>query len=270
MNLFAPPEYDERIIQLALGVEPRDALLGTRASGLRVTIDQHPKPLHIWRSWPPGIKLDDVLPVMDRHASGRYLLLLSAKTADSIRLRLTDRSRRYVPRRFEIGLPNATTVTAATRIFRPLLHPGAGNEFTGTVVGGRVRNAAGRLVRWVRAEAIHHETGASLGWAHGDDRGEFVLPITNAIAQVGFAADPLPVDITVGFAASAPEAPKDDPLTSMVDPIWDLPEEKLPSLPNDVIAGGRQFLGTATHNTHTFPTVQLALGRTRFLTLDLP
>jgi hypothetical protein len=269
MNLFAPPEYEERIVRLALGVEPRDALLGSRASGVRVTVDQHPKPLHIWRSWPGGVRLDDVLPVMDRHASGRYLLLLSESTPATIRLRLTDRSRRYVPRRFEIKLPDASTVTAETRIFRPVLHPGAGNELSGTIVRGLVRDA-GKLVRWTRVEATHHETGASLGWAHGDDRGEFVLAIVNAVPQVGFAADPLLVDIKVGFADPTPKPPKDDPLTTVVDRIWDLSEEKLPSLPNDAIAGGRQFLGAPTHNTHTFPTEQLTTGRTRFLKLDLP
>jgi hypothetical protein len=267
MNLFAPPDYDERIVQLALGVEPRDALRGGRASGLRVTLDQRPAPLHIWRtSWTPGVKLDDVLPAMDRHASGRYLLLLSASTPATIRLRLTDRTRRYVPRRFTVKLPAPSTMTAAARIFRPLLHPGAGNELTGTIVRGRVRNATGKLVRWVRAEATRAGTNQSLGWAHGDDRGEFVLAISNAVQQVGFAADPLSVDITVSFR-DPPMPPANDPLTTVVDPIWDLLEEKL-SLPDDATVGGR--LHPTGHTKQVFPKVQLTVGRTRSLELNLP
>jgi hypothetical protein len=267
MNLFAPAPYAERIVQLALGVEPRDAVLGTRAGGPTVTLDQHPTPLHLWRSWPKGAILDEALPKMARHDSGRYLSLLEDRTTGTVRIRLVDRSRRYVPRRFAIQLPDADEMSAPARIIRPVLHPGATYPITGTVVRGRVLDAQQVPVRWVRAEATLADSGDSIGWAHGDDRGEFVLAIGNAAGQVGLAANPLRVAISVSFATVAPEPPADDPLTTTVDPIWDLPEEQL-SLPDDEAAAGRKFLDD--HTTHTFPTLQLTLGRTRSLELTLP
>ena len=71
-NLVLPSVYDEHIVRLALGVELIDAVRGTRIHRpMRVTLAEYPRPLHLWRVWPRGTSLDDVLPRMPRHDTGR-------------------------------------------------------------------------------------------------------------------------------------------------------------------------------------------------------
>lgn len=290
MNRYAPLPYAETIVRLALGVEPHDAVRAGRAlsaSTLRVTVEEHPEPLDSWRAWAPGEQLDDVLPRLDRHGTGRYARLLDDATRTIQRIRIVDAGRRFVPRRFAVTVMDEAAVIAAednplvpdigpvARIFRPSLHPGAAYEVAGLLVRGRITRA-GRPVRWARVQAVITGTGDEAGWAHADDRGEYVLPIGNTNDQIGFASDPLPVTLTAGFLDPGPVPPATDPRRVLVDPLWDLIEEPVtlpiivPVTPNPAgtVADGRQF--PAGYITHAFPSVALAQGRPHVADLDLP
>lgn len=284
MNRYAPAPYAEAIVRLALGVELRDPVRGGRAlSGVRVTLDEHPAPLDAWRSWAPWEQLDDVLPKMQRHGSGRFAQLLGPSIRTPQHLRVTGPGRRYVPRRFAVTIATEDDVVTAeddpaipdigppARIFRPSVFPGAAYEVTGTHVRGRITRA-GQPVRWARVQAVLAGTSAVAGWAHADDRGEYILPIGNIADQVGFAADPLPVELIAGFRQPVPVASASDPLLVLVDPLWDLVEEavSLPVAddPGGTVADGRLF--PAGYATHVFGPVALARGRPHVVDLDLP
>lgn len=285
MNLYAPPPYSERIVRLALGVEPRDVARGGRAlSPLRVTVEEHPEPLGSWRRWAPGDRLDDVLPSFERHGSGRFARLLDDTIRTSQRIRISDPRRRYVPRRFAVTISDEDAVVTAetdpaipdigptARIFVPSLYPGSAAEVGGLHVRGRITRG-GRSVRWARVRATLASTGEVAGWAHADDRGEYLLAIGNPLHQIGFAADPMPLTLTAGYQDPAPVPPVDDPLRVVVDPLWDLPEEPVRTLPVPVdpagtVADGRTF--PAGFATHTFASIPLAQGRQHVVDLDLP
>jgi hypothetical protein len=120
-------------------------------------------------------------------------------------------------------------------VFPVGLFPGGAAPLTRpvTTVRGRVTRLVGAgtamaPVRWTRVSAVD-DLGAVVGWAHGDDRGEFVLVIGHADNAVIVPDDPLPVALTVG-ATLPPLAPDLlDPLRAVVDPLWDLPVEPLPA-----------------------------------------
>ncbi|MEV5967186.1 hypothetical protein AB0L70_35785 [Kribbella sp. NPDC051952] len=284
-NLYAPPPYAERIVRLALGVEPRDVARGGRAlSPLRVTVEEHPDPLGAWRRWAPGEQLDDVLPALERHGTGRFARLLDDATGTTQRIRISDPRRRYVPRRFAVSIadedavvtaetdPTIPDIGPAARIFTPSLYPGAAAEVAGLQVRGRITRG-GLAVRWARVRATLTSTGEVAGWAHADDRGEYLLPIANPVHQIGFTPDPVPVTLTAGYQDPAPVPPDDDPLRVVVDPLWDLPEEPVlalpvPDDPAGTVTDGRTFpTGFATH---TFASIPLAQGRPHVVDLDLP
>lgn len=253
-NTFLDSRYEERLWRLALGVEPLDVLTGLRsAASLRVLVENAPAPLHRWRNWRPGESLDDVLSGLDRHPSGRFGSAYGpGRAGGTLRLRIVEATaragppRRVVPRRFRVVLADEATVIAAeptplphplsSRVFPVVLFPGASAPLTrgATVLRGRVTGspaAAGEArppLRWTRVSATD-PAGDVVGWAHGDDRGEFVLVIGPAADAVVLPDDPLHVELTV--AASLPAATPDplDPVRAAVDRMWDLPAEPLPA-----------------------------------------
>jgi hypothetical protein len=193
------------------GVEPVDAVGGGRIrSALQVVAEDRMVPL-------------------DLHPSGRFARVHVAPVPDSVVVRLVEPgpgpARRVVPRRLTLDLTQRQTFAAH-------LFPGAGASLpTGaTVVRGRVTRldpgTGGAVpVRWARVRATGPAPGAGgdLGWAHGDDRGEFVL-VLDAAARA--------LQLTVGAATGAPPSPA----AALADPLVDLPPE--PTAAHD----GRAFL----------------------------
>lgn len=142
--------------------------------------------------------------------------------------------RRFVPRRLACtpvlaaGLPPATTANAR----QAWLWPGAAYLLPGrtTALRGRIRRDQGgglqAPVPWARVVATRPGAGdpdfateTALAWAHGDDRGEFLLVLGNAAAS-GAAALPPQVSVHV-WVFLPPPLPAFDP----ADPLASLPLE---------------------------------------------
>jgi hypothetical protein len=267
---FTDPRYDERVVRLAVGVQPLGAVGGGRLGGpLRVLIEDAPVPLHRWRNWRPGEILDAFLGRFDRHPSGRFARLHQPDLpAGDLVLRLTESGGRgVVPRRIRVSVP---ALEAAANLYPVWLFPGAAASLPSraTLVRGRV-TTGGVPVRWVRVRAAD-AAGEDLGWAHGDDRGEFVLfvaPPENAVAP---SDDPLPVRITVTAAVNPPAPDPDDPLRPAVDPLWDLPVESLPVAAagdDDTYAGRVPLPGQAQFGPFPY---DLPLGRETSIQIPIP
>ncbi|TDW77126.1 hypothetical protein [Kribbella pratensis] len=244
-NLFTPPEYDEALCRLAIGVELVDALdaLPTYGGGryqrnAAVLDERHPSPLHQWRRWAAGQTLNDVLAGLDRHRSGRFAHLYGTAPDphdENLTVRIVEprasTGRYLVPRRLRLRLyddpvPDPPPDPGNQRIFRVGMFPGAGAypSSGSTVLRGRVvrPGADGELhpVRWVRVVA--RDTLDDLGWAHGDDRGEFVLILGSPAGAGTMPVDPLPVELTLTLPPAVTADPA-DVLLKVVDPLWDLP-----------------------------------------------
>ena len=242
MNAFLPEMFVERVDRLALGLEPRDAVSRLRPARLvDIAVDGPPQLGADAPTWPePNAAAGR--PVLDRHGSGRYVLLFVPHVDTPVDVRLVPRDRRYVPRRLRFAIPTLTAVLAAetagtdvpttSRIWGPALFPGATYDVVDsqTTVRGRVTRG-GNPVRWTRVEAS--ADGHIVGRAHGDDRGEFLLVLGQNTGAVGDLTPSLPV--TIDVYARDPELPVDP-----ADPLGDLPLETAAAagaVPDDVSAG---------------------------------
>jgi hypothetical protein len=254
VNLFVPARYAETVTPLAYGIELLDP---TRAPGARftgpVTVldERRPQPLAAWRRWPPGSTLDDALTPVTRHRSGRFARIGPAAGALTIRVvePRAGASRALVPRRLRL---------ATGGVYRLVLFPGAGGAPGpgATVLRGRVTRPGDVPVRWTRVVA--RDDHDDLGWAHGDDRGEFVLVVAGPADAGAMPPDPLPLHLTV-TAPVAAVPPPDDPLVPAVDPLWDLPIE--------TAVDGRTLWPTTEHGPFD---VAVPLGRETLLPIALP
>ena len=253
MNLYTLPRYDERVSRLALGVEPRDALTGLRLpDGVDVRRELYPPPVDRWRSWRPGETLTPFLPRMPRHHTGRFALRYDDLVPQENDLRIVDGAgRRFVPRRLRVTIEDEESVVTAEsgaavplpqwrRAFPVWCFPGSTAPLPSglTVLRGSIvrRDAAGDLqpVRWARVRARRSdapdagwdepEDDGDVGWAHGDDRGEFVLVVRSSPGAVVVPADPVRIAVRIG-AAPTPVPDPNDPQLPAVDPLWDLPLE---------------------------------------------
>lgn len=181
---------------------------------------------------------------------GRFLLLFGPGIGDRADLRITDATRQVVPRRFRIPLSSLADVEAAdqvppgpyipalSRVLRVWLSPGAaglpGPGFT--VIRGQVAHGT-EPVRWPRI-AARGPGGVIVGRAHGDERGEFLLPVTGS----GTMPPPVPSQITVDllvYARGPAGPPPPTPQELALDPLADLPLEAVPRsssppLPSDL------------------------------------
>lgn len=275
MNVFLPSRFQETLQRLALGLEPVDAVTGSRVRHVVSAALEHvPEPVDVWRSLRPSEDVNDYLPRLDRHTSCHYVLLYQPGLKRPIDLRMFDTERRYVPRRLSVPIASEAAVVASddpaqpqiplsARVLRPLLFPGAAYDVSESSTGlrGRVLRG-GKRMRWARIEARLAATGEMLGRAHGDDRGDFFLLVQLDPDHVGEPEDPLDVRITV-YGWDTPPNPT-YPTEPKVDPFWDLPLEE-PSIPgagavDPVAAGVDQPAGYRASAGGTVP-VPLPLGR---------
>jgi hypothetical protein len=228
--------------RLALAVDCRDALSDRPTStSVGVRYRRIPTPSNPDPQWRP------------LRGSGRAQVTLRHRIPDDparplpqLQLVVDDPSRRYVPRRFtvtpwtyaEVKEP-APYVEAQARLVRIWLRPGSVYAFprTSTVIRGRVTRV-GVPVRWARIEGTTPTSVA--GWAHADERGEFVLPIVDP----GY--DPIrdyPRDLVVTLvvvAAADPDPPdRRDRAADLLSEV--IPRSSNPPLPaeldNDMLRG---------------------------------
>lgn len=226
--------------RLALGVEIRDALLDRFVSSpVRVGL-QTPAPSTRLRprDWP----------CRDLEACGpaRFRLRHVPALPSAPVLRLDDVSRRFVPRRFSVHpWPVATLdettgqpyIAVAARLLRAWLWPGAAYPLPrgATAIRGRITHD-GLPARWARVTAIG-PTNLVAGRAHVDDRGEFLLVVT----EVG--QNPLQSTVSLRLRVRAPAAQvAADPADRCADlTVEDVPRSTAPPLPverdNDVLRG---------------------------------
>lgn len=264
--LFVDRRFAERVERLALGLEPRDAIGGGRLPHpVWIDIEGPPPWIPAWRRQALGgrqlpsagrtssaahaVRTDPRRPVIRRHDSGRHVLLYRAGLEDEVSLRIYERDRRYVPRRFRAPLlpleeilraeAEGRPLPAEPRIRRPWIFPGAAYDLTGRSTGlrGRVLRD-GAPLRWARVEASLDQPEAEvLARAQGDDRGEFLLLLPPRAIGVSLLADPLLLRVTI-YGPEQPPVPATPELPEL-DPYWDLPLEVWPpeENPQPVSAG---------------------------------
>jgi len=237
MTLQTLVEHADVLHRLALAVDCRDAV--TRhgvAAEVRIGREVPQEVLQrghdrAWPCWDLTAK-----------AAGRAMIMLDLRAPTTVRLRIADPRRRYVARRFDLKLwtlrevldeeSAGSPVPAASRLLRPWLLPGpaaALSRGTTTVRGRVVRGTD--PVRWPRitARGPGHQ---AVGWAHGDERGEFLLVITDT-------ATPPPVDdaiaITLNVVAAPPPASSPDPDDRLADLVVEAaPRSAAPPNPGDL------------------------------------
>lgn len=155
--------------------------------------------------------------------------------------------RRHVPRRVGLtpvlagGVPPASVVNTRTA----WLWPGAAYPLPSRSTGlrGRIRREVSpgvdAVVPWARVIATRAGAGpasfateAQIGWAHGDDRGEFLLVLGQG-AVSGAAALPAAIDLNVWVFL-----PPASPAFDAADPLASLPLESAGTdAINDVLKG---------------------------------
>lgn len=264
-NIFLPERFAEGVHRLAVGVQPIDAIRRARfADGLAVALDAprggvgNRRPVASSAAWLAG------LPRFERHDSGRFALRHHPWVRSPVVVRVWDATgrRRIVPRRLRLRILSWADLmaaeadlsqpqpTAADRTFELGLHPGAGYELSTalTVLRGSVR-FDGRPLRWPRVEAFRPARNGtpevSVGIAHGDDRGEWLLVLDTGLLRPGEVSNPFPVVLRVHgrtppalptqeaefLTGSFGDAPTADPARErylrerVADPFWDLPIE---------------------------------------------
>lgn len=213
-------------------------------------------------------------------AAGRAVVMLDLRSPTAVRLRIADPRRRYVARRFDLPLwtlrevldheSAGSPVPAASRLLRPWLLPGSAAAISRgmTIVRGRVVRGDDP-VRWPRitARGPGHQ---AVGWAHGDERGEFVL----VIEDTGTLPPPAPTELPVQLFVTARIPSTPDPF----DPYADLTIEPLlrsaappgpGDLANDVLRG-RTTPADHVASTTVLPPISVPVGQELLLAAPVP
>ena len=276
-----PAPWSERVWRLRLGIAPRDALgRPGPIGGLGLHSESVPKPWLVPPGPPEVLDPGIGLPGIPQSPSGRFAVKYERDHVDApgapkpLVVRIVDRHRAYVARRFSIPVPKLETVQDADaahaadpaspltpRAFRPVLFPGSayGTAAGATVVRGRVVwESNDRPAAWARVAArtadeieIRDDNGdviatlqPLLGRAHGDEKGEFVLVVGPVPSGLGLGIEMKlrTLDLSVRVQVR-PEPPVTDPVESPTgsrdDPLWHLPVEDVASLsPTDPVATG--------------------------------
>jgi hypothetical protein len=162
------------------------------------------------------------------HGPGRALLLHDDRIPSSLTVRIDSPSKQLVPRRVSIPLWTLTEVSggdavpAVSRVLAPWLLPGTAYPLvrgTTALRGQVLRN--GTPVRWPRILAVdpslpsREARAIPYGWAHGDERGEFVL-VLNIPHQVPTMPEIYPLALEVSVPAARTMPRDDDPLSDLV------------------------------------------------------
>jgi hypothetical protein len=275
VNLDAMIRRADILHRLALAVDCRDTVTHHRVA-TRVRIGREvprevlsPRHDRAWPCW-------DLI----TRAAGRAVVMLDLRAPTRVRLRIADPRRRYVARRFDLPLwtlrevldeeSAGSPVPAASRLLRPWLLPGPAAPLSRgrTIVRGRVVRGTDP-VRWPRITARGPGL-AAVGWAHGDERGEFVL----VIEDTGTMPPPAPTQLSVQLFVTARIPSTPDPF----DPYADLTVEPLPrsaappgpgDLDNDVLRGRRT---PADHvaSTTVPPPISVPVGQELLLASPVP
>ncbi|SFU59385.1 hypothetical protein [Pseudoduganella namucuonensis] len=137
--------------------------------------------------------------------------------------------RLYVPRRLRLTPAVDGDAPAATpqNIRRPWLWPGSAYPLPGnaTAVRGRVLRgpdlASAKPIPWVRlvatvpAGVAVFADATPIGYAHGDDRGEFVLVLDNKAVSGATLSNPVEVRLWPHLPPAATQVDPADPLASL-------------------------------------------------------
>jgi len=172
----------------------------------------------------------------DAAGPARFTLRHDVPLPSTIQVRIDDPSRRFVARRLRIPLwPENRVDGGGARPFIPTDHrllrvwlwPGAAAALSpgSTVIRGRVRRG-GKPARWARVTA----TGATqsiAGYAHADDRGEFVLVVTDPGQHP--LGSTIPVDLTIKARKVPVPVDADDALADLT--VENVPRSPSPPAP---------------------------------------
>lgn len=215
---------------------------------------------------------------LDRATAARFVLRHDRALPDPAVIRLDDPKRRFVPRRFAVHPwsiadldeenPVNQYVPVGSRVLRTWLLPGVayGAPSGSTAVRGTVRRADGSRVRWCRLRAVS-QLGNDAGWAHADERGEFLLIVTSIDWTQQETV--FPVDITV----SAPPPEAADPDDRCADlPIEDVPRSSVPPLEVELdnpVLRGTTAPATYLPNTNPPTHVDVPIGGELILRADI-
>lgn len=251
--------------RLALGLVARDVVTDRGTTG----------PLRAgWEAGghllPPG--QEEWWPCVDleRIGGGRFRLRASTRRPQQLTIRVVDPSRRYVARRLGVSLwPHADLtdplpanfITVGARTLPIWLFPGAAYPVSPgmTVIRGRVTRQ-GEPQPWTRVSAID-PGGAILGRAHGDDRGEFVLLVTD------MNQNPLQSTVTVGLRVRGPAGSPRDPAVEQIQRPSNPP---LPGELDNAILRGRVPPTGYLPNTAVVPPFIVKVGEEIVLPTDIP
>lgn len=247
--------------RLALGVEPIDAFTrGPIGLGVRVGREVAGGPRRFRAgSGPLDPLARRVDAALETNGTARFKLRHGAglEQAQSVVVRLHDPWRRYVSRRFDLPIwtfaevtaseeqpfdgpaPHGPFIPAASRLLRPWLLPGSAYAAPRGTTGLRGRLARdGQPVPWPRVEALG-PGDVIVGRAHGDERGEFLVFVTETETLV----PPLStLDIRLVLYGPPPAAagdgsgpgalPADDPLAGL--PLEPVTRSQSPPVPGDL------------------------------------
>lgn len=259
---------------LGVALEPLDAHRRLRvASGLVVALDVAPgTPLPA----PPPDATDgraDGLVRFERNSLSIFCLPSPKVRPAPVLLRLGGDDRRFVPRRLRLEAAPGPNLPAPLWL-RPSLLAGATYDVPprATLIRGTLTYLAdGARVRWARVHVQDVASGAWLGVAHGDDRGEFLFVLPAHAAYNG----PLPTSelLTLRLSVHARPANPAPNAATASDAWWDLPVETVtlstmgpfPRQPEPVALAGD--VDPAGLTSVTDFTQQVALSRSTSLEL---
>jgi hypothetical protein len=264
--------------RLALVVECVDSVIQRRISA-SVRIGREASPLLL----PVGYELSWPCVDLTPRGPGRAMILFDWRTpTKKVRIRIADPERRYVARRFELPLWTLAEIIAAeaappmvpagSRLLRPWLSPGSAYRTVDstTAIRGRVANG-NTAVRWARLAAIGPGNQA-VGWAHADERGEFLL----VVADTGTLPPPAPSELAIDLKVTAPDpkqapAPSEDTYADLV--LEALARSNNPPRPTDLdnsVLRGRATPAGYVANTAAVPQLTVPVGHELALTTDIP